>query len=307
MIDRAPLVENVRALLSGMSSWIDQASVLDWDGTQGYLPVVRRSMLRRQFESLGVAVSLVEARHGYAAVPLLRPACEELLWLRYLNTLQQASARQLVDHMIGFGLSRDLEAQAAEVGDEEMASLGLSSALAGFRSSAPARLAGLRTLGRELQWPSRVVREGDIPSTWFVAKACRSESLYRFLYHATSRYVHFSAVELARRGWGHPGRLEVSSDVYEPVWASFSLSWGTRLFGFTLSESLEALRSEGVPEPDFGSLQPVLDQIVAVPLIPLVTPDELLWHPSSKTPGAAQQRVAPDEVRDGDGRRGPRR
>lgn len=300
-------MENVRALITAMTPWIDQASVLDWNGTQGFLPVIRWCILRRQFESLGVAVSLVESRHGYAAVPLLRPACEELLWLRYFNKLPQDSVRALVDRLIESGLARDLEAQAGEVGDEEMAGLGLSSALKGFRSNTPSRLAGLRTLGRQLKWPSRVVREGGIPSTWFVAKECGSESLYRFLYHATSRYVHFSAVELARRGWGYPGRLEVASDVYEPVWASFSLSWGPRLFGFTLVECLDALRSEDIPELDLGNLQPILDRIVAVPLIPLVTADELLWDPNAKPRAPAQQRVAPDEVRDGYGRRGPRR
>lgn len=113
------------------------------------------------------------------------------------------------------------------------------------------------------------------------AKATDSEKLYRFLYHATSRYVHFSAVELARRGWGQPGRLELSSDPYEPVWALFSLSWGTRLFGWTLQASVDALCAEGVPEPPHEALQEAFDTITKVALIPLVTPDEMVWSQSA--------------------------
>jgi hypothetical protein len=75
--------------------------------------------------------------------------------------------------------------------------------------------------------------------------------------------------------------LEVSSDTYEPVWAQFSLTWGTRLFGLTLHASLDALRVEGVSEPDHAALQDAFDGITEVPLIPLVTPDELLWEPKA--------------------------
>jgi hypothetical protein len=183
--------------------------------------------------------------------------------------------------MIGSGLLKDLEAQSGEVGNEMMIAMGLDRALAGLRSNEPALRQKLKELGGRLAWPCHVVSTGDVPSAWFVAQATDSAKLYRFLYHATSRYVHFSAVELARRGWGRPGRLEVSSDTYEPVWAAFSLSWGTRLFGWTLQASLDALGAEGVPEPPHEALQRAFDTITEVPLVPLVTPDEMVWSPDA--------------------------
>jgi len=281
LTDRSSLAAGTRNLLNALSAWQRDVSVLTWDGTQGFLPIIRRSMLRRQLDSLAVALELVESNRGYAAVSLLRPACEELLWLRYFNTLPSADATSLAECLIGSRLLMDLEAQAGEVGENEMTVMGLDRALAGFRSKEPALRQRLKELGGRLDWPSRAVSAGDVPSTWFVAKATDSTKMYRFLYHATSRYVHFSAVELARRGWGHPGRLEISADTYEPVWAAFSLSWGTRLFGWTLQAALDALRAEGVAEPPHDALQQAFDMITEVALVPLVTPDEMVWSADS--------------------------
>jgi hypothetical protein len=273
MTDLNNMIDRTRALLEVMSPWMPYVSALPWDGTHGYLPIIRRGSLVRQFECLEVALDLVQNRCGYAAVPLLRPACEELLWLRYLESLSAVDARALAGILIEKGLFDDLRAQADEVGAEVMSDMGLLPAFEAFREKQSDLLTNIHQLAEKLGWKHK----GKMPSTWFIAQATESETLYQFLYHATSRYVHFSAVELARHGWGQPGRLELSSATYERVWAMFSLTWGTRLFGWTVDNALTALRAEGVPEPDHLALQSVFDGIAEVPLLPLVTPDELIW------------------------------
>jgi Family of unknown function (DUF5677) len=278
MNERAVLVSATRKLLSAISKWQRDLSILSWDESQGFLPILRRSILCRQIDSLTVAVDLVESRQGYAAVSLLRPACEELMWLRYFNSVPAGDARILADCLIQSGMLKDLEAQASEVGEAEMAAMGLSEALGGFRSKEPEIRRRLKEVGARLNWPDRIKNSGDVPSAWFIAKTGGSEALYRFLYHATSRYVHFSPVELARRGWGHPGHLEIASNIYEPIWAQFTLSWGTRLFGWTLQAAVDALSSEGVPDPPHKVLKEVFDAIAEVPLIPLVTNGEMVWR-----------------------------
>jgi hypothetical protein len=277
MIDRIQLLEGSRLLQAAVKPWLASVSTFSWDGSEGYLPVIRRSILRRQFDALEDVVALVERERAYSAVPLLRSACEELLWIRYFNLLPSADASQLADLLITYGILRDLEAQTAEVGDKGMEEIGLLPVLKAYRSNQADLTSKLRQLGKRLGWPTKATKEGNPPSTWFIAGATDSTDIYRFLFHATSRYVHFSPVELARRGWGRSGRLELTSDIYEPIWAAFSLSWGTRLFGFTLIESLDALRSAGVPEPDMDALQVAFDSIAKTPLIPLVTVDELVW------------------------------
>ena len=58
---------------------------------------------------------------------MLRPACEELLWLKYINTLTVDDSKSLADCLVKYGLLRDLEAQAHEVDDETMTAMGLPS------------------------------------------------------------------------------------------------------------------------------------------------------------------------------------
>ena len=72
MSDRGSLLAGTRALLSCLSDWKREVSVLACDGSQGFVPILRRSILRRQLDCLEVAIDLVESQRGYAAVPLLR-------------------------------------------------------------------------------------------------------------------------------------------------------------------------------------------------------------------------------------------
>jgi hypothetical protein len=260
-------------LLGSMSPWMDHVRTLDWDGSQGFAPILRRSAVVRQFDCLKVILKLSMEQTGDAAVPLLRPACEELLWLTYFDKLSEADAKTLAELLTRKDLLADLEAQAAEVGTDAMNGFGLLEALEAHRSLKQSLNDQLKSLGQRLNWP----KNRETPSTWFIAKATNSEDLYKFLYHATSRYVHFSAVELGRRGWGRPGHLEISSKPYERVWAQFSLSWGSRLFGLTLAAVLERFVSEGIPEPDHAALQSAFDAIAQVPLIPIITPEEMVW------------------------------
>jgi hypothetical protein len=53
------------------------------------------------------------------------------------------------------------------------------------------------------------------------------------------------------------------------------------LLDSTLAASLDGLRAEGVPEPDHEALEAVFKKITKVPLVPLVTLDELQWDPSA--------------------------
>jgi hypothetical protein len=64
----------------------------------------------------------------------------------------------------------------------------------------------LRTLTRSLGWNGK----SAWPSVWHMAKACGLEELYRYLYSATSKWVHFSPHVLLRMGWG-PGPFSAAS------------------------------------------------------------------------------------------------
>ena len=101
--------------------------------------------------------------------------------------------------------------------------------------------------------------------------------IYHFLYHATSRFVHFKVKELMRRGWGSDGRFTLSSDHLGEHWRDFSLYWGmyihveTTLALYELVPDLAA--SDGDINEDY--MQRAIEMIGG--RVPLITPTELMW------------------------------
>ena len=88
----------------------------------------------------------------------------------------------------------------------------------------------LRRLARELDWPQREGRGARLPSIKWVAKQTGELETYEFIYHATSRFVHFSITELLRRAWGNPGTISINSEQFQDYWGHFALYWGLKLF-----------------------------------------------------------------------------
>jgi hypothetical protein len=262
--------------VDGFKKYVISASTLDWKGTEGFLPIVRRAALRRQWDALDVATDLATRGRGDVAVSLIRPACEELFWLCYFNKIGDEKSEEVLAWWIPNGLQRDLDAQHGEVGPSVMTELGLGAWRTAFDSQRAARSRRIRELGKELGWSKRAVERGTLPSVSEVATFVDKRSTYDFLYHATSRYVHFSPVELARRGWGRPGKLEIDPKPYEPSWAVFSLSWGSRLF----LQTVEAVQGE-LERFELPELPTEIDEavrlIASASLVPLVTAEELIW------------------------------
>jgi hypothetical protein len=82
MPDVEKLQASVQSLLDSMRSYVETACNMAWSPSDGLLPIVRRAVLRRQFDSLDGIAHLVGEKRGYAAGPLLRPSCEEFIWIK---------------------------------------------------------------------------------------------------------------------------------------------------------------------------------------------------------------------------------
>ena len=74
MSDVEALQANVQSVLTLMQPIVERASKLAWSPSDGYLPILRRAVLVRQYDGLESIAHLVGAERGYAAVPLLRPS-----------------------------------------------------------------------------------------------------------------------------------------------------------------------------------------------------------------------------------------
>ena len=132
----------------------------------------------------------------------------------------------------------------------------------------------LAKLKKKLDWP-----KGDVPSVWFMAKKAGEQKVYKFLYHATSRSVHFSVGELMRRSWGKPGEMVLSSIHFERYWARFALSWGVRLYLdiFMLATDVNFYKEKELEEDVTEKILDLAKKLGAVGKMPLITSEELAW------------------------------
>ncbi|MDR7377431.1 hypothetical protein J2X19_002110 [Rhodoferax ferrireducens] len=263
--------------LSAVEDVVAVASKIAWKQSDGFMPLIRSAILRRQYECLSVAVDLVDKGQGFAAVSLLRPACEEFLWAKYFEMLDAKDAEQLVLLMASRELRDSLRAQDGYAGRGVSDSLGLTRYLKSQEASSKRANDQIKALGTRLKWEKRTVQNSQLPSVSFIAKDVGETNLYRFLYHASSRYVHFSPTELLRRTWGRTGYVTVNSDHFTEYWSSFVMYWGTVLLASTFPHVIPKIDDADV-ELDAEKLFDAARRISAHGAIPIITAEELAWE-----------------------------
>lgn len=246
-----------------------------------------RALLLKQFESLEVILDLVGRNKGAVAGPLLRPACEEFIWIRYLRTIPLGSSEKIL-RLAGLEEGYDsltaIDETAGKAATEE---LGLTPYLRICRELKDKRCSDLREIAKELDWPKR---KRILPSVSWLAKKVGEEYVYGIVYHATSRFVHFSPSELNRRvWWSKPDKkLLISSAFLSHQWNVFSLHWGALLFIYTMREILgfpiisEDDRAMGRDEIDLPSIERIGERIEKRGSPPIISSRELAW-PDTRT------------------------
>src|ERR1700731_349526 len=81
----------------------------------------------------------------------------------------------------------------------------------------------IREIGSRLGWNNG---RHLLPSMSFLSRKVGRERDYKFLYQGTSRFVHFSAVEIFRRAWGRKGEVQIGSQTFGRHWEIFAIYWG---------------------------------------------------------------------------------
>ena len=272
-------LENIKQLMDLLRPVIDHASKLTWKVSDGFWLLVCRCVLRRQFDALEAIVNLVNHGEAHSSVPLLRPACEEFLWVKYLRTQKPELREVIVLQKSQIETADTLDAQRAYAGDKLMQEFGFTTtfmdALRENRRSAQMKL---KIVKNQLKWPTK---SEFLPSANFLARATNEKELYDLIYHATSRTVHFTVSELLRRAWGDAKEVTISSQHMHEYWLKFSLYWGWRLFFFTFAEIVEAFESEGVSLPnvaDEARFDSLMKEFAAPGMMPIITPREMNMH-----------------------------
>lgn len=244
-----------------------------------------RACLLRQAEAMEAASLLAKNGLGHMAVVYVRPSCEEFFWLKYLSTLPDAHVAALFINLSGQEAVRSLTAQQQFVGKKGMKRLGFPAAFVNLATDKA--LAGrevIAEVGRDLNWPEPADPKGvQIPSTHWIANAIGEGKLYDFLFSATSRAVHFSMHEAARKMWADDdGDMDLESSIHVRYRTHFGIHWTCELLVRTLLLTMEAeLSKEGdttrtveLSDDFFERLKSAIGGVRKVGSPPVVIPEE---------------------------------
>lgn len=254
---------------------VQAMSKLNWAAGPDFTPLIRVACPRRQYDCLIVGSELAARNLAYTVVSSLRPACEELIWLKYLTGLSQDDQSDLLRHMTQPELIASLEAQQKDGGHQAFRALGLEKYLARLGPVKKPSKAALQQLGSKLGWEAKTVSDSRLPSMRYLAKQVGELKTYDLLYHATSRTVQFSAHELLRRAWGKSGDITIDSRHFADYWTLFYLYWGTIL----LAETICAASAPDLPDAEFDmeGLLKAANIVGSYGPVPIITAEELDW------------------------------
>jgi hypothetical protein len=241
----------------------------------------------RQRESLNAAILLAEGGLGHLGVMHVRPACDEYLWLSYLSSLDASDARDVVLALRSEEISRSLNDQYVHLGEELMIRIGFPRQFVRSldRMAASAR-DSVEQLSTRLRWSSKPTSRA--PTIAWIAQASNNEELYKFLYSATSRMLHFSPFEAIRRGWSDldssDGQINLESPIYINYRTCFALHWLPYFLLHTLTTPLvikviEDAGSEGVGHQSGDeNHRLVAREWASLGPVPIIIPEELNFH-----------------------------
>ncbi len=269
------LQSDVQVVLNSIRPYIESISSLRWGPSDGALTIVFRSMLRRQYEALGVTSHLIANWQGFPVPQLLRPACEEFVWAKYLTSIPTAAAEVLVRCVNSKEVRDSLRAQDQCAGRSATRTLGLLPFLEEANNREASELELLRSLASNLDWPPGSRKTGRMPSLKWLAKKTNELDTYELIYHSTSRFVHFSAAELTRGAWYDPntGATRISYAQFREVHGHLGLYWGLLLLVQTWNEVDEFLDVR--VEIDVARITEAVCRIGEAGIPPIITAKEL--------------------------------
>lgn len=205
----------------------------------------------------------------YLLVGNLRPICEELIWLTYLSRIDSPLSNQIVEYLMKKNVIDGLEAQSKFFAANNPYQPILDSKQVNKSKG------DVKRKVKELRETLRSVNalNGGCPSVHKLAKEIGLTSTYKFIFFASSNYVHFNPQNLMRTGWQkNDSPVEFSIRSSNPYYKNFSCFYGAILFiGFEASFGLKYF--ENVLESETKSLVDLIEGEFSWPEI--VTYEEL--------------------------------
>ena len=264
-------ITQLRLLIDTMLPLVEPTKSHEWTGPSEdqYFAFLQRSAVIRQWEALHAMIVLAESQSGHFGVTLLRPAYEELVWIKYLLSVPD-DANQLVLLMAGRAVAKSVTRQEDHLGATVARNIGWTRReITAHRRKLTEINAELEAIGQRLGWSGSV-----LPSLAWLSHRVGKGDEYHYIYHATSRYVHFSPHELLRRVWGQHGTVTIDSSNFSDHWEEFSAYWSVHTF-VRLLATVDSALLEGFAVISDDVNEHILKIIAKLEPIPIVTKIEL--------------------------------
>lgn len=262
-------LHQLRSLLAALEVSVDPLKSLHWNGQTEHqvFGLVQRAAIVRQWEGLHALLTLADNGHGAFAVPALRSAYEELIWIEYLFQVRSEAGRIL--RLMAAG-----DAAKSVVQQWDYLEQVVAQRLGWTKRSVELHAANGKAIEAELKKTGKRLGWNKSPPTFrWLSKAVGREKEYTFLYHATSSFVHFSPHELMRRIWGSQGQATIGSDNFTEFWQEFAAYWAARTF-------ISLLVKCEVWETEQGNGSEVLAIVEQFCPVPIITTEELWDWPT---------------------------
>ncbi|WP_327582219.1 DUF5677 domain-containing protein [Nonomuraea sp. NBC_00507] len=277
------LINAAEELVDRAIAFMEPYTEITWKaGVENPKKLAAAFCVKRQIDGIRAAITLARAGLGHMSASFIRPACEDLFWLSYLDKLDAQVAKRLLGAMTALDASRSVIAQQQYSGKKTMTRLGFPAKFVKYSYANKLQSeAVLKELSGTLGWPN--TDEGVLPPTAWVAAQTGNSKLYDFLYSATSRVVHFSMGEVARRGWSIPedgdpqnSIIDFNSPNHLNYRTDFALYWCCHLFALTWPTALSCLEAdlEGADEGVLDVYTEALKRLASHGKVPVTLPSE---------------------------------
>lgn len=234
--------------------------------------LVARVTIERQIEALHATAILLDNKMAHLAIAFVRQSLDELIWMNYLAKLEADDARKLLPSLVAWDALRSVGAERGYCGDETMIRHGFPP---DFIAKLDVRMQEVRDRigdsGRSLGWPN----PKRIPDARWLADQCGIADLYEYLYSASSRSVHFSAGELARRGWFYSDQLlDTVNSNHRQFLGDFAVYHLVDLLVRTFMSAVEFFVVQEFEEEPMNALVEKLKLLKRYGRVPLTVPQE---------------------------------
>lgn len=189
-----PAPPSVSQLLNELSPLLD-GTVRGSIGGVGHYGCALRAAVAKSLEFTRSVWIDPPPSDSFFRTATLRGICENFIVLAFIGQLSPEDQNRAIALLMEANLVAGLEAQKNFFQQQRPWQPVLPPAAL---SPTVDREDQLRALSAQLGWTGRQTW----PSVWFMAKRCSEEPLYRYLYSASSKWVHFSPHLLLRMGWG---------------------------------------------------------------------------------------------------------